>query len=163
LVRETLGDWFDFEFSGLYETPASIQRAEFQKEINRKNKKESSTPKNWFDAFDNLKEYLLSLKKDKVIVFLDELPWMDTNKSNFRTALSSFICFTIDCKAGKQILASHILHLPNICQDILELTLRLCYHLFIKANFHFYTNSSSVASIFIVCDNRKIHAFTQKH
>lgn len=90
LVRETLGERFDFEFSGLYETPASIQRAEFQKEINRKNRKDSPTPKNWFDAFDNLKEYLLSLKKDKVIVFLDELPWMDTNKSNFRTALSSF-------------------------------------------------------------------------
>ena len=90
LVRETLGKLFDFEFIGLYETPASVQRAEFQKVINKSGKISKPIPQNWFDAFDNLKEYLLSLKKDKVTVFIDELPWMDTNKSNFRTALSSF-------------------------------------------------------------------------
>ena len=90
LVREILGDLFDFEFTGLYETPASVQRAEFQKTINRSGKISQPIPQNWFDAFDNLKEYLLSSKKDKVTVFLDEIPWMDTNKSNFRTALSSF-------------------------------------------------------------------------
>ena len=90
LVRETLGGLFDFEFTGLYETPASVQRAEFQKAINKSRKISQPIPKNWFDAFDNLKEYLLSLKKDKVTVFIDELPWLDTKKSNFRTALSSF-------------------------------------------------------------------------
>ncbi len=90
LVRETLGDLFDFEFTGLYETPASIQRAEFQKTINRLGRVSQPIPQNWFDAFNNLKEYLLSSKKDKVTVFIDELPWMDTNKSNFKTALSSF-------------------------------------------------------------------------
>ena len=90
LVRETLGKFFDFEFTGLYETPAAIQRGEFQKELNRRSKNSSPTPENWFDAFSNLKDYLLSLKKDKVAVFIDELPWMDTNKSNFRTALSTF-------------------------------------------------------------------------
>ena len=90
LVRETLGDSFDFSFTGMYETSASVQREEFQKEINRRKKTKNVVPKNWFDAFDNLKEYLLSLKKDKVVVFIDELPWMDTLKSNFRTAFSSF-------------------------------------------------------------------------
>ena len=90
LISETLGRLFDFDFSGLYQTPASIQREEFQKELNRRGKTNAATPRNWFDAFDALREYLLSLKKDKVVVFLDELPWMDTNKSNFRTALASF-------------------------------------------------------------------------
>ena len=41
-------------------------------------------------AFDRLKSYLLSLKKEKVAVFLDELPWMDTAQSHFLTAFSSF-------------------------------------------------------------------------
>ena len=90
LVKETLGKRFDFEFTGLYETPASIQREEFQKAINNCKKAVSPTPKNWFDAFDSLKEYLLSLNKERVVVFLDELPWMDTHKSYFRTALSRF-------------------------------------------------------------------------
>ena len=33
---------------------------------------------------------MLKLKKDRVVVFIDELPWMDTSKSNFLAALSSF-------------------------------------------------------------------------
>ena len=41
-------------------------------------------------AFDRLKSYLLSLKKEKVAVFLDELPWMDTAQSHFLAAFSSF-------------------------------------------------------------------------
>ena len=90
LIRETLGHVLDFEFSGLYQTSASIQREEFQKELNRLQNTNEITPGNWFDVFDNLREYLLTLKKNKVVVFLDELPWMDTNKSNFRTALASF-------------------------------------------------------------------------
>ena len=90
LIQETLGHLLDFEFSGLYQTSASIQREEFQKELNQRHNTEKATPKNWFDAFDNLREYLLTIRKDKVVVFLDELPWMDTKKSNFRTALASF-------------------------------------------------------------------------
>lgn len=90
LIRETLGHIVDFEFSGLYQTSASVQREEFQKELNRQHGTKEALPANWFDAFDHLREYLLTLKKDKVVVFLDELPWMDTNKSNFRTALASF-------------------------------------------------------------------------
>ncbi len=90
LIREVFGEMFDFEYSGLYETSAKIQRDKFQKEVEKRYDKTMFKTKDWFDAFDNLKEYLLSLKKDKVVVFLDELPWMDTPKSNFRTALSNF-------------------------------------------------------------------------
>jgi len=90
LIREVLGQQFDFEFSGLYETPAKVQREEFQNEINRRSKRKTDMSTNWFEAFNNLRDYLLSLKKKKVVVFLDELPWMDTPKSHFRTALASF-------------------------------------------------------------------------
>ena len=47
-------------------------------------------PQNWFEAFEQLRSYLLSLKKKQIVVFLDELPWMDTPKSNFLTAFSHF-------------------------------------------------------------------------
>ena len=43
-----------------------------------------------FEAFEQLQDYLSTLKKDRIIVFLDELPWMDTPKSNFLTAFSYF-------------------------------------------------------------------------
>ena len=90
LVRETLKKRFDFEFSGMYETSSLVQMEQFQKELNLVSEKNNSVPKNWFEAFDNLKAYLISLKKEKVVVFLDELPWMDTHKSNFLSAFSYF-------------------------------------------------------------------------
>ena len=90
LISETLGNRFDFEFSGMYKVAAKVQIQEFQRALNKRTKKKNDKSTDWFDAFDNLKDYLLSLNKKKVVVFLDELPWMDTAKSNFLAALSSF-------------------------------------------------------------------------
>lgn len=90
LICETLGDRFDFEYTGKHKIAAKVQVGEFQKELNRLTKDKNGKASDWFEAFDNLKEYLLKLKKDRVVVFIDELPWMDTSKSNFLAALSSF-------------------------------------------------------------------------
>lgn len=90
LVRETMGDRFDFEFSGMYRMTAKIQRGQFQKELNRISTAKKKTPSDWFEAFDNLREYLIALGKNRVVVFLDELPWLDTQKSGFLAALSRF-------------------------------------------------------------------------
>lgn len=90
LVRETLGDILDFSFTGMYKETAKNQRLLFQKEINNACGIRKKTPADWFEAFDNLREYLLSLQKDVVVVFLDELPWMDTPRSNFLSAFSLF-------------------------------------------------------------------------
>ncbi len=90
LICETLEGRFDFDYTGKYKVAAKVQISEFQKELNRHTKDEDGEAKDWFEAFDNLKDYLLGLKKDRVVVFLDELPWMDTAKSNFIAALSTF-------------------------------------------------------------------------
>jgi AAA+ ATPase superfamily predicted ATPase len=44
----------------------------------------------WFEAFRTLRRLLESSKRKRKIVFLDELPWMDTPKSNFVKALEHF-------------------------------------------------------------------------
>ena len=90
LIRQTMENRFDFEYVGLYKTAASIQRQEFQRNIDEHTGVKNKVPKDWFEAFDNLKKYLLSLNKEKVVIFLDELPWMDTHRSNFLSAFSSF-------------------------------------------------------------------------
>jgi hypothetical protein len=48
-------------------------------------------PKNWFDAFDALRE-LVEMKDTgkRRIIFLDEMPWMDNKKSDFVPALEHF-------------------------------------------------------------------------
>jgi AAA+ ATPase superfamily predicted ATPase len=43
-----------------------------------------TTPKNWQEAFILLKNFLTTLSsKKKQVIFLDELPWMNTSKSGF--------------------------------------------------------------------------------
>ena len=53
---------------------------------------------NWSNAFLALEKYLDSLSKDRrAVIFLDELPWMDTTSSGFLDAFSLFwnnyLCF----------------------------------------------------------------------
>ncbi|MBR7044717.1 MAG: hypothetical protein IKI23_03520 [Lachnospiraceae bacterium] len=61
MICETLEDRFDFDYTGKYKIAAKVQIAEFQKEINRLTKDTSGEAKDWFEAFDHLKEYLLGL------------------------------------------------------------------------------------------------------
>jgi AAA+ ATPase superfamily predicted ATPase len=90
LIRKFFDDKFDFYFTGSFETPRRIQLDLFQKSLQRYSGKKLKQPKDWFEAFGQLQDYLSTLKKDRIIVFLDELPWMDTPKSNFLTAFSYF-------------------------------------------------------------------------
>ena len=90
LVRCTAGKLIDFEFTGMYRTSGAIQRLQFQKELNMLTGREDAVPQDWFEAFDHLRDYLLSLQKEQAVVFLDEIPWMDTAGSCFLAAFSRF-------------------------------------------------------------------------
>lgn len=50
----------------------------------------AAVPKNWLEAFELLKDVIRSGTEKKKIIFLDELSWMDTPKSDFVMALESF-------------------------------------------------------------------------
>ena len=85
LIRCTFRDEFDFSFTGMYETSKTLQLRRFAKQLGV-----DETPKDWFEAFDLLRDHLIALKKKTVTVFLDELPWMDTRNSHFLEAFSMF-------------------------------------------------------------------------
>lgn len=54
-------------------------------------KYEIERPVNWFEAFDLLREFVeFNKSKKKKVIFLDEFPWMSTNKSRFLTAFADF-------------------------------------------------------------------------
>ena len=90
LVKSIFDGNFDFYFTGSYETSKIVQLDLFRKELEKKSGKVLSRFKDWFAAFDALRDYLESLSPKRMIVFLDELPWMDTAKSNFIPAFSYF-------------------------------------------------------------------------
>lgn len=90
LIKSFFNQQFDFYFTGAYETPKAIQLRLFQTQLERYSHQKRKRPQDWFEAFDQLRDYLSTIEKERIIVFLDELPWMDTPKSNFIQAFSYF-------------------------------------------------------------------------
>lgn len=90
LVKKYFDETFDFYFCGSYDTKASIQIDLFRKELEKAIGQSLVNIKTWFDAFDALQDHLVSLQKDRIVIFLDEIPWLDTPRSNFLAAFSKF-------------------------------------------------------------------------
>ena len=90
LVKQFYGDSFDFYTSGIYQGSRRDQLALFNKQLNKFANSVYPIPNTWFEAFNQLEHYISNLQKDKVIIFFDELPWMDAPRSKFLQALESF-------------------------------------------------------------------------
>lgn len=91
LVRETFGNSFTFYHTGLSNSPLRKQLANWQSSLREYGgKKTVRFPRTWLDAFDMLKEIVVASTEQKKVIFIDELPWMDTPKSGFVAALEHF-------------------------------------------------------------------------
>ena len=91
LINEFFEGHFAFKITGAYDQPKKIQLENFVAELNRKCRKKWDTPGNWFQAFELLRQYLEQLPQDqKHVVFMDEMPWLDTHKSFFLPAFEFF-------------------------------------------------------------------------
>ena len=91
LVKQLLGNTFCFYMTGVYECPRSELMAYFQEQLLAYSGEKRPKPKSWFEAFSQLRDYLCKLPADRpCVVFIDELPWFDTPKSNFLRALDLF-------------------------------------------------------------------------
>lgn len=95
LISEHLKAHIVFSFSGSFEQPTKQQLGNFFREYIRftKGTQESTPPKDWGTAFSYLTDYLYNLSKPtqrKIVVFIDEMPWLDTPKSAFVPALEYF-------------------------------------------------------------------------
>lgn len=91
LIRETFDNKFAFQHTGVANGTLKAQLAEFQESLRLYGMEEPRCPKNWIEAFHMLAD-LLSTKNggQKKVVFIDELPWMDTPKSYMLSALEHF-------------------------------------------------------------------------
>ncbi|SHK82460.1 hypothetical protein SAMN05444266_101267 [Chitinophaga jiangningensis] len=91
LIREAFQQKFTFYLTGVANTNLQQNLSNFHRAIQKYNLGEPvSVPQNWFDAFALLEELLLKSTHDRKVVFLDELPWLDTAQSGFIQALDYF-------------------------------------------------------------------------
>lgn len=90
LIRETFNYQFAFQHTGFAKSSLSKQLAGFRDSLQRASGKRFRIPRSWMEAFGLLEEMLSEKTERKKVVFLDELSWMDTPKSNFVSALEHF-------------------------------------------------------------------------
>lgn len=92
LIRQLFEAHLKFEVTGLYGGGLKDQLSNFSKELkNRAKNNAMQTPENWMNAFNLLEEYLNSHKgKNKKVIFIDEFPWIATQKSKFLMAFENF-------------------------------------------------------------------------
>lgn len=97
LVRELFKEHFTFYHTGI--SPLELEGSNlleaqleaFHSSLIRYGAKTTSRPKKWMEAFDCLTALLEKQDKSKrMVVFIDEMPWMDTPRSGFVTAFEHF-------------------------------------------------------------------------
>lgn len=90
LIREAYGYRFTFQHAGLSEGDMKEQLFAFTSSLKDSGFVMSRKPKNWLEAFEGLKDLIRSSTEKRKIIFIDELSWMDTQKSDLMTALENF-------------------------------------------------------------------------
>lgn len=96
LVKEYFQKRFSFYSTGVNSKNKSDKLRAFSESLIAYGLELEEKPKDWFEAFTRLKQILESPscyrdhESGKRIVFLDELPWMDSKRSDFKAALDFF-------------------------------------------------------------------------
>lgn len=92
LVYQTFKDKLSFYFTGSHKSPETRQLQVFANQL-KKYGHLDYTPaiSNWYDAFDMLQQMLESQPQEsRKLIFIDEMPWIDTYRSDFVAALEDF-------------------------------------------------------------------------
>lgn len=91
LVEQFFEGRYDFKYVGGHNLRTREQLNNFSKALQTYSGVKQAAFQDWTAAFGALETYLEALPHDrKKIIFIDEMPWMDTRRSNFVTALESF-------------------------------------------------------------------------
>lgn len=97
LIRETFDNNFTFYHTGLSpkelegENLKKAQLEAFTNSLRRYGQIIKRQPKTWIAAFELLRDLIESKpKEERQLIFIDEMPWMDTPKSGFITAFEHF-------------------------------------------------------------------------
>ena len=92
LIREAYKSHFVFQHTGTYGATRRQQLSDFRESLYLAGMGKCAMPKTWSEAFGLLWNFLNTFpeNEEKKVIFIDELPWMDTVKSNFVRSLDHF-------------------------------------------------------------------------
>jgi len=91
LIREFFDSKFTFYHTGIANTGMELQLHSFNSSLNHYGTVDYPKANTWFDSFEQLRHLVSkSRKKKKKIIFIDEMPWIDTPRSGFLAALEHF-------------------------------------------------------------------------
>ena len=90
LIRESFDYKFTFQHSGVKNGGRAVQLARFRKALMSQGYPDCPPLKDWFSAFDALREQIGRSRDDRKVIFLDELPWLGRKDRNFITAVEDF-------------------------------------------------------------------------
>ena len=90
LIREAFDYKFTFTHTGIENGTYAEQLGGFWNAICSQFNMDAPRPKNWMDAFEQLKKGISQSPNERKSIFIDELPWMDTRRSGFVKAIASF-------------------------------------------------------------------------
>lgn len=90
LVRESFDYRFTFQHAGIYLGDKKTQLFAFAASLKDAGYDCKKSPGSWLEAFELLKDFLRSNIERKKVIFIDELSWMDSQKSDLIMALEHF-------------------------------------------------------------------------
>lgn len=90
LIRQFFQNQFCFYMTGAANVSMHQQLNNFHHALHQFSTSKFEKPSTWFEAFHMLQKHIESAKGSKKIIFLDELPWLDTPRSQFVQALEYF-------------------------------------------------------------------------
>ncbi len=90
LIRQAFANRFTFAHTGVARESMAGQLANFHDSLVEYGSEDCPVPETWLEAFRRLKKVISGSKEARKVVFIDEMPWMDTPRSNFTAALEHF-------------------------------------------------------------------------
>jgi hypothetical protein len=90
LIRESYNYKFTFQHAGLSKGTMKDQLFAFTSSLKDAGYTLNRKPTNWLEAFDMLKDLVRQTDEGRKVIFIDELSWMDTPKSDLMMALENF-------------------------------------------------------------------------
>ena len=91
LINQFFDERFDFKLVGDNRLNKEEQLYNFYDELSRQSGRDVKVPESWRKAFFQLRDYLDGFRDDeKHVVFFDEMPWLDNQKSGFLAAFEYF-------------------------------------------------------------------------